>query len=117
MSTTLYYFLDPKDKRTKCIWKIGIDSCSKDDFVLILQTEFQKDMLRKFGSLALYIDSTHKTNAYDFSLPTLLVIGNFDYGLPVAWMISNREDKDNNYYTPIFLSCKRMCRKHSSTMV
>ena len=52
-------------------------------------------MLQKFGSLALCIDSTHKTNAYDFFLTTLLVVDNFGEGLPVAWMISNREDKDN----------------------
>ena len=45
--------------------------------------------------MALCIDSTHKTNAYDFFLTTLLLIDNFGEGLPVAWMISNREDKDN----------------------
>lgn len=37
----------------------------------------------------LYLDSTHVPNFYDFNLTTILVLGE---GVPVAWMISNRED-------------------------
>ena len=88
-------FFKPQGEENKTRLEMGMDNHSKDDFVLIVQTESQKDMLRKFGSLVLCIDSTHKTNAYDFYLTTLLVIDNFGEGLPVAWMISSREDKDN----------------------
>ena len=88
-------FFKPQGEENKMRLEMGMDNHSKDDFVLIVQTESQKDMLRKFGSLVLCIDSTHKTNAYDFYLTTLLVIDNFGEGLPLAWMISSREDKDN----------------------
>ena len=77
----------------------GIDQCdttdksSKDDFLLVLQTKFQCDMFKKFGCTAVCIDSTHGTNAYDFNLTTILVIDEYGEGLPVGWMISNREDK------------------------
>ena len=59
-------FFKPQGEENKMRLEMGMDNHSKDDFVLIVQTESQKDMLRKFGSLALCIDSTHKTNAYDF---------------------------------------------------
>lgn len=32
-----------------------------DDFVIVIQTEFQKHMLRQFGSKGLCCDSTHGT--------------------------------------------------------
>ena len=46
---------------------------SKDGFILALQTEFQRDLYRQYASTVTCIDSTHKTNAYDFKLVTLLV--------------------------------------------
>ena len=38
------------------------------------------------------IDSTHGTNAYNFNLTSVVVIDEFGEGIPVGWMISNRED-------------------------
>ena len=40
------------------------------------------------------MDTTHATNQYDFLLLTLLVLVLDEYGegIPVGWMISNRED-------------------------
>lgn len=49
-------------------------------------------MLREFGSETVCVDSTHGTNVYDFKLITILVLGELGEGIPVAWMISNRED-------------------------
>uniref|UniRef100_A0A1X7SDX4 ZSWIM1/3 RNaseH-like domain-containing protein n=1 Tax=Amphimedon queenslandica TaxID=400682 RepID=A0A1X7SDX4_AMPQE len=49
-------------------------------------------MLMKFGSEAICMDSTHSTNVYDFCLVTILVLDDFGEGVPVGWMISNRED-------------------------
>ena len=60
--------------------------------ILGIQTEFQKDMLLKFGDKCVCIDSTHGTNMYDFNLITVLVIDGFGEGIPVAWAIANRED-------------------------
>ena len=55
-----------------------------------MQTRFQCDMLKKFGSNCVYIDSTHSTN-HDFPLTTLMVIDEFREGVPVAFMVSNHE--------------------------
>ena len=51
-------------------------------------------MFKKFAnSHVVCVDSTHKTNGYDFPLITVLVADEFGEGYPVAWCISNREDK------------------------
>ena len=49
-------------------------------------------MPTKFGSEAMCMDSTQGTNVYDFNPLTVLVIDEFREGIPVAWMICNRED-------------------------
>ena len=69
-----------------------MDNIGNIDFLLVLQTEFQRDMLKEFGNNTVCIDSTHGTNQYDFKLITLLVIDEFNEGIPVAWAISNKED-------------------------
>ena len=65
----------------------------KDDFVLVVQTEFQCEMLKKYGSNAVCVDSTHGTNSYYFNLTTILVVDEYGEGVPVGWLISNKEDK------------------------
>ena len=72
---------------------MSLPSTCTDDFLLVLQMLFQCDMLKSFSSNAVCIDSTHGTNAYDFNLTSILVIDDYREGLPVGWMISNREDK------------------------
>ena len=57
-----------------------------------MQTPLQKHMLQQFGSNGVCCDSTHGTNAYDFSLTTVLVADEFGKGFPVAWCLSNHED-------------------------
>jgi len=54
---------------------------SQDTFVLILQTEFQKQMYSQFCSKIVCIDSTHGTNSYKFKLITLLVSDDFGAGI------------------------------------
>ena len=39
-----------------------------DSFILIIQTEFQMQLYRKYAHKILCIDSTHCTNAYRFKL-------------------------------------------------
>ena len=53
----------------------------KDGFVLAIQTEFQRDMYRQYANTVICIDSTHKTNAYDFKLVTLLVVDEYGEGI------------------------------------
>ena len=72
---------------------ISLPNAPTDDILLVVQTAFQCDVLKSFGSNAVCIDSTHGTNAYDFTLTSILVIDDYGGGLPVGWMISNREDK------------------------
>jgi hypothetical protein len=69
-----------------------MDNIGIDDFVLCIQTEFQRDMLRMFAKNAICIDSTHGTNMYDFHLVSIVVIDEYGEGIPVAWMVTNRED-------------------------
>lgn len=65
-----------------------------DDFLLVIQTQFQCDMLTKFGDNTVCIDATHGTNAYDFNLVTMVVIDDYGEGIPVAWAISNRQNTE-----------------------
>ena len=53
---------------------------SEDRFVLAIQTKFQQDMYQQYASTVICIDSTHKTNVYDFKLITLMVIDEYGEG-------------------------------------
>ena len=71
-----------------------VDNLAKDDVLFCIQTEFQKDMAKKFGNnKVIFIDSTHGTTMYNFLLITVMVVDEFDEGVPIAWAISNREDQ------------------------
>ena len=63
------------------------------DFLLVIQTEFQRDMLYAHVKNGICIDATYKINDYDFNLITFMVLDDFQEGIPVAWAVSNREDK------------------------
>ena len=69
-----------------------MDIIGNNDFILAIQTEFQRDMLCLYGNMCVCMDATHGTNMYDFNLITLLVIDEFGEGISVAWAIANRED-------------------------
>ena len=69
-----------------------MDNVGNDDFILGIQTQFQRDMLCKYGDVCICMDATHGTNMCDFKLITILVLDDFGEGIPVAWAISNRED-------------------------
>ena len=73
----------------------------KDSFVVIMQTEFQKHLMQKFGSKGLCCDTTHGTTGYDFKLNSLLVLDEFEEGVPVAFCLSNR---DNFAFMKLFFS-------------
>ena len=67
---------------------------SKEDFVLIIQSPFQRHMLQKFGTkgICCVFVCTHGTNAYDFLLTTCLVVDEYGEGFPAAWCLSDHED-------------------------
>ena len=52
-----------------------LNDLSKDDFLVAIQTSFQRDMLNEFGTNAVSMDSTHGTNSYDFFSHNLPCIG------------------------------------------
>ena len=64
------------------------------DFVLGLQTVAQRKFMLQFGNGCMVsVDSTHGTNQYDFKLVTVMVVDDLGEGIPVAFIISNREDE------------------------
>ena len=66
---------------------------TEKDFILVLQTPSQAEMLCKCGhNKTICVDDTHSTNSYDFNLTTVLVVDEFGEGYPTAWCISNRTD-------------------------
>ena len=70
------------------------DAFERDDFVLSIQTKFQYEILKKFGNITVCIDSTHQTNHYSYPLNTLMVIDEYGEGIPVAYLLCNRETGD-----------------------
>ena len=74
----------------KCLEKTSL---LKNDFVLAVQTSLQVDVLKTCGpNKVICIDATHGTNAYDFSLITVVVMDEFGEGYQTSWCLSNRTD-------------------------
>ena len=69
------------------------DDLAKNDFLLAIQTEYQHEMMIKYGEKVICMDDTHGSNTYDFTLIAVLVIDDYREGIPVAWALSNRVDK------------------------
>lgn len=69
------------------------DHNSSDDFIIVLQSTLQAEMLKCLASQKVVcIDDTHGINAYNFYLSSLMVIDEFGEGFVVAWSICNRND-------------------------
>ena len=45
-----------------------------------IQTSFQRDILKRFGTEAVCMDSTNGTNMYDFFLITILILDDLGEG-------------------------------------
>ena len=84
-----------------------LDNFSDEDFLLCIQTEFQRDMAIEHGPNIVCVDATHGTNIYDFFLITILTMDEFGEGVPVGWMISNREDAMDLF--TFFTAIKKAC--------
>ncbi|KAH1028410.1 hypothetical protein HUJ05_001764, partial [Dendroctonus ponderosae] len=72
--------------------KFDDSGLKQEDFCLILMNKSQQDMLIKFGSNTVAIDSTYGLNSYDFELTTLLVVDEWGEGFPGACLFTNRKD-------------------------
>ena len=59
-----------------------------DDFILVVETPFQHEMLLKFAVNRICCDSTHGTNGCNFLLTTIHAIDEFGEGMLVAWCLS-----------------------------
>ncbi|XP_065831991.1 uncharacterized protein [Oscarella lobularis] len=83
---------------------------SEEDFILVLQTKMQLELMKSFSTDGVVcMDSTHGTNEYGFPLITLLVVDDFGQGCPVAWCVSNKEDRISLVY--FLQAVKRNCDK------
>ncbi|GFW19417.1 MULE domain-containing protein [Trichonephila clavipes] len=57
-------------------------------------TDFQKEMITKYGKDKICIDGTHGPSSYDFNLHSVLVVDEHKNGIPVAFCFSNRSSED-----------------------
>ena len=81
-----------------------------EDFLVCVQTAFQKNMMVKHALKVICIDSRRMVLSQgDVVLTTLLVIDEFEEALPVAWAVSNREDSEmfKLFFDTLKGSCKR----------
>ena len=86
--------------------KSYFNGVEENDFLVGLQTQFQKELFEKLAQKLICVDATHGATAYDFQLVTVLVIDDYNEGIPVAWLISNKETTDA---LKIFFSILRQC--------
>ena len=63
----LLYKPQDSEPNSKC------PSLKMQDFILVVQTPMQREMLINFGRNIVCMDDTHGTNSYDFNLVTVLV--------------------------------------------
>ncbi|XP_064482900.1 uncharacterized protein LOC135395736, partial [Ornithodoros turicata] len=87
---------------------------NKEDFVLVIMTEPQQQLLSKLGSEKICIDSTHGTTGYDFNLTTLMTVDEYGAGVPCAYLLSNRTDTAT---LKVFLESVRACAGPLNTTV
>ena len=71
---------------------VNMDNLAKDDFLMVIQTEFLQDIMMQYGQNAILIDSTHGLTQHNFLLITVMTIDEHGEGVPIAWAISNIED-------------------------
>lgn len=70
-----------------------------NDFILIIMSDLQQEILNKYGNDYVCLDATSVFNTEDYFLVTLLVVDDTKQSIPCAFLISNREDDE---ILPIF---------------
>lgn len=79
-------------------------SLAADDFVLIIMTELQREMLRSYGNNVVAVDGARAATGCQFVLQSVLVLDEYREAFPAAFAISNRADET---VLDIFLTCVR----------
>jgi len=64
----------------------------QDDFMIVIMTPYQRDVLIDFAAEKVCVDSTHKPTDHDFQLTTLVTVDEFGAGCPIAYCLSKRVD-------------------------
>ena len=80
------------------------------DLLLVIETEFQKDMLLKHGAMVVCMDTTYNVNNYNFHL-----IPSYQEGIPVAYANFNWEDKVAIIATGVHIKLK--CKRFKSCLL
>ena len=62
-------------------------------FCVVLQTEEQRALFRKYGGKCVYMDASHSTNQYGFLLMTLMVEDTSGAGRAVAFCVTSSTDE------------------------
>lgn len=60
--------------------------------MIVLMTPYQRDVITKYASEKICVDTTHKPTDYDFLLTSLVTVDEFGAGCPIAFCLSNRID-------------------------
>lgn len=95
---------------------VSMDGFENSDFCLVIMDDQQESLLKQFGENILAIDSTHDLNNYDFELTTLMVVDEFNEGVPAAFMFTNKIDP---FFIKIFFNLikQKMGQIKSNTFV
>ncbi|XP_026467755.1 uncharacterized protein LOC113371341 [Ctenocephalides felis] len=97
ISVNLWVEENRRKKKFTILFHKNIDTVHyglrEDDYILIIMTKKQAEMLQEFGSDRICVDATHGTNCYNYQLHTLMVIDEFGSGVPVAFFFANRQDE------------------------
>ncbi|XP_075224308.1 uncharacterized protein LOC142326071 [Lycorma delicatula] len=64
-----------------------------DDFLIIIMSNSQSEILMKYGTDFICIDRTHDLNSYGYELISLFTICSNKQGYPCAFLIANRCDQ------------------------
>lgn len=77
------------------------------DFLLCLQTPFQKETMKKFSTKIIFMDCTYSSAEDELFLTTVFVLDSAEEAVPVAWAISNRKDTEiiQVFLTALKASC------------
>ncbi|XP_033633577.1 uncharacterized protein LOC117295121 [Asterias rubens] len=81
-----------------------------EDYIIVVQSPFQKHMAQKLASQGMWCESTEGTTLYDYHLTTLFAFDEFLDDFPLAWCISNRDDASTVriFFTELKKTCSNL---------
>lgn len=87
-----------------------------DDAIVVVMTQMQEELLRKFGNFVIAADGTFGVNQHSFVLHSFSIVDDWYEAIPVALAVSNRNDQT---FTDLFVRtvCKRVGKVMPSTFM